>query len=418
MKPKTLDVLLIQEVQKVVQSKQFLVKLVAYQFEKAGLKLTSDQLKGVENQLDFSAKENIKIEFSDDQASALAQNGIDLKQLDLGELTDESFQQELSRVTREVMNNVVERSASNLAVEWSKARRDVLKDRNKRLGDFHALVRNIWGTALDALQGFITLCVELEEHQFANGLANVQNAKRAVLIRLHARSCQVANEICVLLRHGFADGAHARWRTLYELATIGEFLLDGPDELSEMYAVHADVERANQAEEFQRRQIAFGYERISDTDMAQIMAAKETARLKFGKEFLGDYGWATAYLRTRYGKQNDRTAFVNFEEIVNKSKLRNYYKLANRNVHAGFSGEASRLGNDPKWTGNVLLTGPSHFGLGIPAHNAAYSVGWLVTRLLLHDGTLENVIVAKALTRIFMQLNDLINAAEAKTEQD
>ena len=45
-----------------------------------------------------------------------------------------------------------------------------------------------------------------------------------VLWRLHARSCQITMEILALLKSGFADGAHARWRTLHEIAVTALFI--------------------------------------------------------------------------------------------------------------------------------------------------------------------------------------------------
>ena len=44
------------------------------------------------------------------------------------------------------------------------------------------------------------------------------------LLHLHARGCQVASEVEVLLEAGFADGALSRWRTLHEVTTVACFL--------------------------------------------------------------------------------------------------------------------------------------------------------------------------------------------------
>lgn len=324
----------------------------------------------------------------------------------------------MSRVIKDATKAVIEQSGSDLAAEWSTARSDILGEQNRELSEFRAFLHDIWGTALDALEAFITLCVELAEDRFADGLASMPKHKREVLARLHARSCQVSSEICTLLRSGFADGAHARWRTLYELVIVGEFLLDAPDQVAEMYIAHADVARAKEAEEFQRRQHSFGYEPISDSDMGKIIAAKEAARSKFGTGFLGDYGWATQYLKAQHNEKSNRTSFSDIELAVDKSRLRNYYKLANRNVHAGFWGEYSRLGDDPKWTETILLAGPSHFGLATPAHNTVYSLGLLTLGLLVEDSTFETLISSRALIHLVVQFNDLVNAAAVQAEQD
>jgi len=418
MKAKTVDGILINTIQQAAQSKPFLVNVVRRHFEKAGIGLTPEQVKSIENQLNISDEGDVEIEFSDEQVATFADRGIDLNHLDLGQIGSDDFDVEVSRVIQEVTRAVIDQSGLDLAAEWSTARPDILVERNQVLGEFRAFLHNIWGVALDALEAFISLCVELGEDRFVNGLASMQKNKREVLARLHARSCQVSNEICTLLRSGFADGAHARWRTLHELVTIGEFLLDAPDEVSEMYVVHADVVRAKEAEEFQRRQHAFGYELISDTDMARIIAAREAARSMFGADFLDDYGWATQHLKAHHNKRGNRTSFVDIELAVNKSKLRNYYRLANRNIHAGFWGELSRLGDDPTWTRNVLLAGPSHFGLATPAHNTAYSLGLSTLGLLVEDSTFETLISARALSHLVIQFNDLVNAADVQAKHD
>lgn len=56
MKTKSLDDIFMDEVQKVVQSKPFLVEMVRRHFEKAGLVLTPEQVKTIENQLRHRAK--------------------------------------------------------------------------------------------------------------------------------------------------------------------------------------------------------------------------------------------------------------------------------------------------------------------------------------------------------------------------
>jgi Family of unknown function (DUF5677) len=45
-----------------------------------------------------------------------------------------------------------------------------------------------------------------------------------VVKRLHARSCQIVSEVLVLLRTGHADGAHARWRSMHEIAVVASFV--------------------------------------------------------------------------------------------------------------------------------------------------------------------------------------------------
>lgn len=49
------------------------------------------------------------------------------------------------------------------------------------------------------------------------------------------RACQVYREIVCLSKHGFADGAFARWRTLYESAVITLFINEYGDDVAKSY---------------------------------------------------------------------------------------------------------------------------------------------------------------------------------------
>lgn len=55
------------------------------------------------------------------------------------------------------------------------------------------------------------------------------------LRQLYIRACQVYYEVYVLVCSGLADGAWARWRTLYELAILAEFIAENGEEAAKGY---------------------------------------------------------------------------------------------------------------------------------------------------------------------------------------
>ncbi|NJM53745.1 MAG: hypothetical protein HC846_10380 [Blastocatellia bacterium] len=63
-----------------------------------------------------------------------------------------------------------------------------------------------------------------------------------VLLSLYARACLVSSEILVLLKAGFPDGSHARWRTLHEIAVVAMFIEKHGKEVAERYLLHEYVE--------------------------------------------------------------------------------------------------------------------------------------------------------------------------------
>lgn len=55
------------------------------------------------------------------------------------------------------------------------------------------------------------------------------------LQRIQGRSCQEFLEILCLLQNGFADGAFARWRSMYELCCIGHFIAQQGEQIAKQY---------------------------------------------------------------------------------------------------------------------------------------------------------------------------------------
>ena len=92
---------------------------------------------------------------------------------------------------------------------------------------FRAGLSRRWRQPLQGLALMIALTREFSE-EVGRHLDSRKNQKNAYLVsaltRLHARACQVASEVLVLLREGYADGAMARWRTLHELAVVAMYL--------------------------------------------------------------------------------------------------------------------------------------------------------------------------------------------------
>lgn len=111
-----------------------------------------------------------------------------------------------------------------------------------------------WKKPLDSLESLIVICLESGEDKkkkLSKG-KNIINPKKVSLIKIHARAVQISYEILALIRGGFADGAHARWRSLHELAIITFFLRDNSDEVSERYLAHNMMKKFKESENYQK----------------------------------------------------------------------------------------------------------------------------------------------------------------------
>lgn len=143
-----------------------------------------------------------------------------------------------------------------------------------------------------------------------------------VLTYINGRALQVANEILLLLRNGYADGAYARFRTLYELSVIAHFINSHGDEFAQAYMDY-DGNR---------------------------------------------YGWAAAAFPNY--KKPEKIPFNEIEKNcgVDVSSWKSEYRLSNKLVHASSQGTFSRL--SAIYPTKEILIGASDGGIKVPATNS------------------------------------------------
>ncbi len=197
------------------------------------------------------------------------------------------------------------------------------------------------------------------------------------LLRLHARGCQVGAEVLTLLNSGFADGAHARWRTLYEITVIAYFIRENGNDVAERYICHNTIESYRAMSTYQKCYERLGYEPLSEEEIAKTTVAFEELCERFGPNFKEGYGWASEVLH----KKNPH--FADIENATNFGHMRAHYKLASHNIHAEPKGIVFRLGMPEKTSCKIhLLPGPSDAGFTDPAHCTAISLYQLTCALL------------------------------------
>lgn len=228
---------------------------------------------------------------------------------------------------------------------------------------------------------------------------------------MHARSCQVSSEILVLLRNGFADGAHARWRTLHELSTLAIFISEHDNELAERYLFHSVVANYRRAVEYRNYSDSLSYAPMSDEAFNQLKASFEAVSDKYGTNFKNDYGWASVILN------KDRPSFADIEEKAGVLHMRPFVKLAHMNIHAGSTGILFRLGSPPN-DPDLLVAGSSIYGIGEPAQNTAYSLELLTEAFLSRKPNTENLGFVLAFRKLMEEVVWEFDKAMVKQEQN
>lgn len=263
---------------------------------------------------------------------------------------------------------------------------------------FNVRLAHTWRKPLQLLDIHIALCFELGAAGNGRLRRLSRRAKDAplvdVLSRLHARACQVAGEVRVLMHNGYADGALSRWRTLHEIAVTALFIgQHGPD-TAVRYMHHLDADSVKAAKQFQRMAPLLGYAPLTAAELRGLAETEQLLRDRYGREFLSDYGWAGAAL----GKPVPN--FADVEGAVNLDHLRLEFRLASNAVHAGAKGTYFRVGQLGEVS--VLLAGSSNVGLDEPGRLCAHSLAQATSALLAVRGNADSVVwtkVALALSR-------------------
>lgn len=299
----------------------------------------------------------------------------------------------------------------------SKIKRNGLEQihlRHAVLAQFEANLYTRWRLAFESYEFF--LMVALEAGEAANQSLRVPQGSKGsylveVLTRLHARACQIVGEVLVLLRSGYADGAHARWRTLHEISVVTALLSEHGEELAERYFLHEAVESLRAAKQFNEHSSSLGKRRISKKDIAGLEKTVQTLCDRFGNTYASPYGWMAK------GLNDSRPHFNDLEKAARIGHLRPYYKLASYNVHASPKGDGYRLGL-PAFGDRRLLAGPSNAGLEEAGMFAPFALLKITLCLLTIRPTLDSLVYGHMLLSLYDDTKRRFIKAANRLERD
>jgi hypothetical protein len=294
---------------------------------------------------------------------------------------EEYTEAEVKEITKNVLRGITPDIAKDILVTLKKGMPTKLEERRAEKVEFEAHIRKVWGKPLDLMEIFLELCLEaamLFHENMDTHIAPENKHLYQALLRLHARGCQVGAEVLTLLNSGFADGAHARWRTLYEITIVAWFISEKGDNVAERYLLHDTIESYKAMNVYQKCYERLGYNPCNEEDIAEVEIAFQDLCERFGSNFKENYGWASEAL------QMEKPRFLDLENATNFNHMRAHYKLASHNIHAQPKGIVFKLGLPTKTPGKIrLLPGPSDAGFTDPADCTAISLYQLTCALLV-----------------------------------
>lgn len=269
------------------------------------------------------------------QIEQLKQSGLSDEEV-TQKIEDYDFQSALSRLNDTMTKDIVAYMESTMYERVIEAR--------AHTAEFLARHEQIWGKGFVASEAMYIMALEVAQlygkylDEFTDETIKDERKYRFVALReIHARACQEFLEIIHLIKFGFADGAYARWRSMYELSIIAEFIINNSENVAESF-----------------------------------IAASESDDKRY------DWAKAAPCFSERKGR-------VTFNDLQNQCEFstddwKRQYALANKVVHASPQGTFKRLGVY-KPTG-VLAAGHSDYGVSVAAEHAAISLSIITTLYL------------------------------------
>jgi len=370
-------------------------QIFAQAFEKRGIKLRPKQIRELQAKLrgpivDLSS---VRFNLSSRQMSALTENERTRGSINL-DLEVEEMSARLEKELPALVPILVQSISESLYRDLRRKMPSILGEVRRERQGFERRMAEKWEPAIK-LQDFLReMAVEAGVDCIRSIRANAEDHPPHVLevvTRLHARSCQIVSEIIVLLRTGHADGAHARWRSLHEIAVTAFFIRSHGDDVAERYLLHEGVESFKAASQYTRYYDELGVEPLGDAEWADLKGRYESVLLRYGNAYGEKYGWASAALNNR------NPSFAEIERAAGLSYLGPYYKWASYNVHATPKGVFVKLGLLPEE--KILLAGPSNLGLTDPAQLAALSLTQITTTLLTIVPNIDRLVMCEVLRK-------------------
>jgi len=389
-------------------------ELIKKKFGEFDIILTDSQITAIESKLRVYQDGVFTVNIDDDQLPVLdpkfsesIQSTLHIDLNDSKEETDKIIARVINNLPK-IIAEITEGISGPILKQLKRDAPAMLKNRRNETASFQERLAKRWRKPLDLLEMFLVIALETGENfnlEFRKKASKENDYVFEVLIRLHARACQITSEILALLKTGHADGAMARWRSLHEIAVVGFFIKENGKEVAERYLLYRAVESYKAAAQYQQYCKILGYKPFSAKKLEKIKFNYQCLIDRFGPAYKEKNGWAASALH-----KNSPT-FADIEKEAKLAHLRPFYKMASHNVHADPQSIFFKLGLTDK-NQSVLLAGPSNTGLADPGEETAVSLGQITTALLLTKPNIDVFVICKIMAKLTQEIGEEFLAAQ------
>ena len=304
----------------------------------------------------------------------------------------------------ELLQHSIKSSSDILYDGFDKDKDNELKKTRKYTNGFNSRLYKTWKKPFDYFEALIELIASYTysfTETFYDEAYKNNNLLFNALQNIQARALLVSRECLTLIKNGYPDGAFSRWRTIYELSVIGNFLYtENNQELCERYLNYYHIQEYID-EKYSRER---GHQNHTDASFQNLEQNYDFMINKYGKDYAqGDYCWANNLF-------NRKVTFKDIKDRTDMDRLYGYYKLSSAFIHGNHKANEDSLGVIPNLE-KVKLVGPSNYGLSIPMQNVAISLVQISTCFFLTYSNLDVwttcAIMNKFLDKIIVESNNV-----------
>ena len=141
-----------------------------------------------------------------------------------------------------IVEKLLERASSDNVSFYKSHLHEIIEDADIEKNRFLQHHHSIWGECFEASRVMYIIAVEGAEafcHYVTDNIPiDTRESKQFTFLALqhiHGRVCQQFAEVLCLMENGFADGAYARWRSMFELCCTATFISEQGEQIAKQY---------------------------------------------------------------------------------------------------------------------------------------------------------------------------------------
>lgn len=319
---------------------------------------------------------------------------------------------EQKKFFKKIYNDVATNVAKELKTDLQLTAQLMIKNIEKENKYHIKHIKKIWNPVfniLDQMLEIVSESMECYSKEFAEIADREHNLTYHAIRTIHARVVLCFKESLLLLKHGYSEGVVKIWRTMYELTIIAMFLEKHRknENLAQKYIDHIIVDEYKEELEYRKQKGV--RKRYTDKAFRELTENYNNVIFKYGENFKKDYGWANDILKPKSPN------FSNIESNINRIRLHPYYKSSCYEIHGNYKSNINKIGLIEN---NVLLYGPTDYGLSEPCQNIAITLNQISAVFFTIYPSLDYIVTLNVLNLYLEELLPLANSIQKSIEND